>query len=82
VHAERGQDRPGRVAGPLADGGQGPGAGQHRADRDAEHADQRVSSAAPMSGVGNVGEVVEQAVALVGCQRGGRGRMGDGGDGG
>ncbi len=33
AHPDRGQDLAGRVAGPLADRGQGAGAGQHRADR-------------------------------------------------
>jgi hypothetical protein len=81
-HSERGQDLAGCVAGPLTDRGQGPGAGQHRADRDAEHADQRVPAAAPMSWVGDAGKVVEQAAALVGCQHGERGRMGARGNGG
>jgi hypothetical protein len=71
---QRGQHLAGRVRGPLADGRQRPGTGQHRADRDAEHAHQRVSSAAPMSGVSDGGKVVEQAAALVRCQGGGRGR--------
>jgi hypothetical protein len=71
---ERGQDRPRRISGPFADRGQRLGAGQHRTDRDAEHADQRVPSAAPVAGVGDVGEVVEQAAALAGCQHGGRGQ--------
>jgi hypothetical protein len=75
---ERGQDRAGRIRGPFADRGQRPGAGQHRGDRDAEHADQPVSSATPLSGVGEVGEGVEQAAALVARQRGGCGRMNDG----
>ena len=66
---ERGQDRPGRVSRPLADRGQGPGAGQHRGDRDGQHRGQRVPSAAALSWVGDVGEVVEQAAALAGCQR-------------
>jgi hypothetical protein len=83
AHPEHGQDRPGGIRGPLADRGQGSGAGQHRGDRDAEHADQRVPSAAPLAGVGELGEVVEQAAALVGCQRGGRaGPLGGGRDGG
>jgi hypothetical protein len=77
---QRGQDLAGRVGRPLADRGQRPCAGQHRADRDAEHADQRVPSAAPVAGVGDVGEVIEQAAALVRCQRGGRGQMGGGED--
>ena len=64
----------GRVAGPLAKGGQGPGADQHRADRDAEHADQWMPSASPVAGVGDLGEGVEQAAALVGGQRGGCGQ--------
>jgi hypothetical protein len=72
AHPKRGQHLPGRVAGPLTDGGQRPRAGQHRADCDAEHADQWMSSAAPVAGVGDLGEVAEQVTALVGCQRGGR----------
>ena len=64
----------GRVSGPLADRGQGPGAGQHRAGRHGQHRAQRMPSAAPLSWVGELGEVVEQAAALGGCQRGGRGR--------
>jgi hypothetical protein len=78
---ERGQDRRGRVLGPFADRGQGPGAGQDRTDRDGEHAGQEVSSAAAVAGVGDVGEVGEQAAALAGRHRDGRGRMGDGRDG-
>ena len=66
---ERGQDLTGRISGPLADGGQGPRAGQHRADRDAEHTDQRGPSATPVAGVGDLGQVAEQTTALVGCQR-------------
>jgi hypothetical protein len=79
---ERGKDLAGRIRGPLADRGQRLGAGQHRADRDAEHADQRGPSAASMSWVGDAGKVVEQAAALVGCQHGERGRMGARGNGG
>ena len=71
---ERGQDRPGRVRGPLADRGQGPSAGQYGGDRDGQHRAQRVPSAAPVAWVGQLGEGVEQAMALVGCQRGGRGQ--------
>jgi hypothetical protein len=47
-------------------------AGQHRADRDAEHADQWMPSATPMAGVGDLGEVAEQTPALIGCQHTGR----------
>ena len=37
-------------------------------------------SAPPLAGVGELGEVLEQAAALVGCQRGGRARpLGGGG---
>jgi hypothetical protein len=61
----------GRVGCPLADGGQGSGAGQHGGDRHGQHRAQRMSSAAPLSGVGELGEVVKQAAALVGCQRDG-----------
>jgi hypothetical protein len=71
AHPKRGQHLPGRVAGPLADRGQGPRTGQHRADRDAEHADQWMPSATPVAGIGDLGEVAEQVTALVGGQRGG-----------
>jgi hypothetical protein len=71
AHSERGQDLAGRVAGPLADGGQGSGAGQYRADRDAEHSDQWMASATPVAGVGDLGEVAEQVTVLVGGQRNG-----------
>jgi hypothetical protein len=47
---ERGQDLAGRVCGPLADRGLGLGAGQHGAERDAEHADQWMRSAVPVAG--------------------------------
>jgi hypothetical protein len=71
---ERSQDRPGRISSPLADRGQGPGAGQHRGDRDGQHRAERVPPAAAVAWVGHVGEVVEQAAALVGRQHGGRGQ--------
>ena len=74
AHPKRGQDRRGRVGGPLADRGQGPGAGQHRGDRHGQHHAQRMPSATPLAWVGDLGEGVEQAAALAGCQRGGRGR--------
>jgi hypothetical protein len=74
AHPQRGQDGLGRVSGPLADRGQGPGAGQHGGDRDGQHRAQRVLSAAPVAGVGDLGEVLEQAAALVGRQRRGRSR--------
>jgi hypothetical protein len=45
AHAKGGQDRLGRVSGPLADGGQGAGAGQHRRSSQDEHTHQRVPSA-------------------------------------
>ena len=72
AHPQRGQHLAGRVAGPLADRGQGPRAGQHRAHRHGQHRDQCVPSAPPVAWVGDLGEVVEQVMALVGCQRGGR----------
>jgi hypothetical protein len=79
---ERGQDRLGRVGCPFADRGQGLGAGQHRGDRDGQHRAQRVPSATTVPGVGDVGEVVEQAAALVGWHRVGRGQpVGNCGDG-
>jgi hypothetical protein len=78
AHPERGQDRVGRIRGPLADRGQRPGAGQHRAGRHGQHHAQWVPSAAPLSGVGELSEVLEQAAVLVAHQRGRRGRR-DGG---
>jgi hypothetical protein len=80
---ERGQDLAGRVGGPFADRGQGLGASQHRSDRHGQHRGERVSSAAALPGVGDGGEVVEQAAALVGWQRGEGGRpLGSRGNGG
>jgi hypothetical protein len=58
---ERGQDRPWRVRCPFTDRDQRAGTGQHRA--------QRVPAAASLPGIGDRGEVVEQAAALVGCRR-------------
>ena len=49
--------------------------------RDGKHAGRQVPSAAAVAGVGDLGEVIQQAAALAGRQRHGRGRMGDGGDG-
>jgi len=72
---ERGQDHPGRISCPFADRGQGLGAGQHRSNRHGQHRAQRVPSATAVAWVGDVGEVVKQAAALVGCQRGGRGQL-------
>jgi hypothetical protein len=74
AHPKRGQDRPGRVSCPFADRGQGLGAGQHGGDRDGQHGGQPMPSAAAVPGVGDLGEVIEQAAALVGCQHDGRGR--------
>jgi hypothetical protein len=72
AHPGRGQDRPGRICGPLADRGQGSGAGQHRGDRHGQHYAQRVPSASPVPWVGDLGEVAEQVTALGGCQHDGR----------
>jgi hypothetical protein len=69
AHPERGQHRLGRVSRPFADRGQGSGAGQHGGDRDGQYRAQPVPSAASLSGVGDRGEVVEQAAALVRRQR-------------
>ncbi len=49
---QRGQDMARCVGDPFADGCQGPRPGQHRAHRDAEHADQRMLWAAPLPGSG------------------------------
>jgi hypothetical protein len=83
AYPERGQDRAGRISGPLTDRGQRSGSGEHGDDRDAQHRSQGVPSAASVAWVGELGEVVEQTTALVGCQRGGRGQpMSNSGDGG
>jgi hypothetical protein len=74
AHPERGQDRPGRVGGPLTDRGQGPGPGQHGGHRHGQHRAQRVPPAASLPGGGELGEVIEQILALVGCQRSGHGQ--------
>jgi hypothetical protein len=65
AHPERGQDRLGRVGCPFPDRDQGSGAGQHRGDRHGQHRAQRMPSSASLSGVGDIGEVVEQAAALL-----------------
>jgi hypothetical protein len=65
-----------RIRGPLADRGQRPGAGQHCAHRHGQHRAQRMPPAASPSRIGELGEVGEQAAALVADQRGGRDRMG------
>jgi hypothetical protein len=38
-------------------------------DRRGQHGGKRMPSAAAVAGVGDLGEVVQQATALVGCQR-------------
>jgi hypothetical protein len=45
-----------------------------RGHRDGQHRADRVPSATAVSWVGDLGEAVEQVMALVGCQRGGRGQ--------
>jgi hypothetical protein len=82
AYAERGQHLAGRIRGPLADRGQRPRTRQYRAGRHGQHRAQRMPSATPLSRVGELGEVVKQAAALVGGQRGGRDRMGGSRDGG
>jgi hypothetical protein len=64
AHPECGQDRPRRISSPLADRGQGSGAGQHRGDRHGQHHAQRMLSAAPLARVGDLGEILEQVTAL------------------
>jgi len=82
AHAERGQHLVGRISGPLADRGQRPRASQYRAGRHGQYRVQRMPSAAPLSRVGELGEMVEQAAAVRGCQHGGRDRLGGRRDGG
>jgi hypothetical protein len=60
----------GRLAGPLADRGQGARAGQHGSHRDGQHRAQRMPSATPMPWIGDLGEVVQQAPVLLGRQGG------------
>jgi hypothetical protein len=72
AYPERGQDRPGCVSRPLADRGQGSGAGQHRGDCNGQDRGQRVPAAAALSWVGDRGEVAEQVTALGKRQRDGR----------
>src|SRR6266508_432216 len=61
----------GRVAGPLTDRGKRSGAGQHRGHRHGQHGGKRVPPAAPVAGIGDLGEVVEQVTIVLGCQRSG-----------
>jgi hypothetical protein len=64
AHPERGQDRPGRVGGPLGDRGHRPGAGRHRRGTDGQHAGQGMSSSPPVTGVGDHRQPLQQARAL------------------
>jgi len=66
---ERGQDRLGRVSGPLGDGGQGAGAGPHRRRAQSEHAAKRVPPAPAVTGAWDRGEAFQQAGALGRSQR-------------
>jgi hypothetical protein len=72
AHPERAQHLAGRVAGPLTDRGKRPGASEHGSHRDGQHRNQCVPSASAVARVADLGEVVEQVTALLGCQRGGR----------
>lgn len=48
--------------------GQGSGTGQYRGHRHGQHRAECVPSATAVAWVGDLGEVVEQATALVGCE--------------
>jgi hypothetical protein len=80
---ERGQHLPGRVRCPLTDRGQRSGAGQHCGHRYGQHGGKGVPPAAPVAGVADLGEVVEQVTIVLGRQRSGRvqplGNCGNGG---
>jgi hypothetical protein len=65
---KRGQHWPGCVSGPFANRGQGSGTGQYRGDRHGQHRAECVPSATAVAWVGDLGEVVEQATVLVGCE--------------
>jgi hypothetical protein len=65
---ECGQHLAGRVRCPLTDRGQRSGPGQHCGHRHGQHRGQGVASAAPVAGVGDLGEVAEQVTVLLGCQ--------------
>jgi hypothetical protein len=80
---ERGQDRPGRVSGPLGDRGHTPGAGQHRRRADGEHAGQGVPPSPSVTRVGDHRQPFQQARAVARNEQAGMVKVGDGsGDGG
>jgi hypothetical protein len=79
THAQRGQDRPGRVGGPLGDRGHAAGAGHHRRGADSQHAGQGVASAPPVTGVGEHRQPLQQARALAHGKQAGMAGVGHGG---
>jgi hypothetical protein len=82
AHPERGQDRPGRVGGPLGDRGHRPGAGQHRRGADGQHAGQGVPPSPPVTRVVDHRQPFQQARAFAQDKRAGMVGVGGGGDGG
>jgi hypothetical protein len=78
AYPERGQDRPGRVRGPLGDRGDRPGAGQDRRGGHGKDRDQRVAAARTPSRVVDRGEVGEQVRPFGRPERGGAGEQGEG----
>jgi hypothetical protein len=79
AHAQRGQDRPGRVGGPLGDRGHTPGAGRHRRGADGQHAGHGVPSAPPVTRVADHRQPLQQARAVAQDKRAGMVGVGDGG---
>jgi hypothetical protein len=80
AQAQRGQDRPGRVGGPLGDRGYRPGAGRHCRGADGQHADQGVASAPPVTRVGEHRQPLQQARTLAQGKRARMVGVGDGGE--
>jgi hypothetical protein len=79
---KRGQDRPGRVSGPLGDRGHTPGAGQHRRSANGEHAGQGMPPSPPVTRVGDRRQPFQQARAFARNEQASMVKDGDGsGDG-
>jgi hypothetical protein len=78
AHPKRGQDRPGRISGPLGDRGHTPGAGRHRRSADGEHAGQGMPPSPPVTRVRDRRQPFQQARAFARNEQASMVKDGDG----